>query len=93
LHACAASPVRKIFYLIDVGKWKKQNMKEASMEYKKSRKNAKRVISSAKEKKQKEYANDLNDSECHERRTWRNGTIRYQLRLRKDQQIASGWPK
>ena len=34
------------------------------MEYKKSRKNAKRVISSAKEKKQKECANDLNDSEC-----------------------------
>jgi len=31
---------------------------------KKSRKNAKRVISSAKEKKQKECANDLNDSEC-----------------------------
>ena len=22
-----------------------------------------------------------------------NGTIRYRLRLRKDQQIASGWPK
>jgi len=34
------------------------------MEYKKSRKNAKRVISSAKEKKQKECANKLNDSEC-----------------------------
>ena len=33
------------------------------MEYKKSRKNAKRVISSAKEKKQKECAKDLNDSE------------------------------
>jgi len=33
------------------------------MEYKKSRQNAKRVISSAKEKKQKECANDLNDSE------------------------------
>ena len=47
------------------------------MEYKKSRQNAKRVISSAKEKKQKKCANDLNDSE------W----------LRKDQQIASGWPK
>ena len=30
------------------------------MEYKKSRQNAKRVISSAKEKKQKECANDLN---------------------------------
>jgi len=35
------------------------------MEYEKSRQNAKRVISSAKEKKQKECANDLNDSECH----------------------------
>ena len=34
------------------------------MEYKKSRQNAKRVISSAKEKKRKECANDLNDSEC-----------------------------
>ena len=34
------------------------------MDYKKSRQNAKRVISSAKEKKQKEWANDLNDSEC-----------------------------
>ena len=46
------------------GKWKKENTKEARMEYKKSRKNAKRVICSAKEKKQKECANDLNDSEC-----------------------------
>jgi len=31
------------------------------MEYKKSRKNAKRVISSAKEKKQKKCANDFNE--------------------------------
>ena len=30
-----------------------------------SRKNAKRVISSAKEKKQKKCENDLNDPECH----------------------------
>jgi len=51
---------KKIMY----GKWKKENTKEATMEYKKSRQNAKRVISSAKEKKQKECANDLNDSEC-----------------------------
>ena len=43
------------------GKWKKENTEEARMEYKKSRQNAKRVISSAKEKK---WANDLNDSEC-----------------------------
>ena len=32
------------------------------MKYKKSRQNVKRVISSAKEKKRKEWANDLNDS-------------------------------
>ena len=49
---------------IKQGKWKKANTEEARMEYKKSRQNAKRVISSAKEKKQKEFANDLNDSEC-----------------------------
>ena len=35
---------------IKYGKWKRENMKEARMEYKKSRQNAKRVISSAKEK-------------------------------------------
>jgi len=33
------------------------------MEYKKCRQNAKRVVSSAKEKKQKECASDLNDPE------------------------------
>ena len=49
---------------IKYGKWKRENTKEATMEYKKSRQNAKRVISSTKEKKQKECANDLNDSEC-----------------------------
>jgi len=36
---------------IKYGKWKKENTEEARMEYKKSRQNAKRVISSAKEKK------------------------------------------
>ena len=46
---------------IKYGKWKKENTEEARMEYKKSRQNAKRVISSAKEKKQKKWANDLND--------------------------------
>jgi len=56
----AAEAVTAIKY----GKWKKENTKEARMEYKKSRKNAKWVISSAKEKKQKECANDLNDTEC-----------------------------
>ena len=35
-------------------KWKKENMEEARMLCKKSRPNMKRVISSAKEKKQKE---------------------------------------
>jgi len=38
------------------GKWKKENTKEARKKYKKSRQNAKRVISSAVEKKQKECA-------------------------------------
>ena len=47
---------------IKYGKWNKENTEEARMEYEKSRQNAKRVISSAKEKKQKEWANDLNDS-------------------------------
>ena len=42
---------------IKYGKWKKENTKEARMEYKKSIKNAK-------SKKQKECANDLNDTEC-----------------------------
>ena len=51
---------------IKYGKWKKENTKDARMEYRKSRQNAKRVISSAKEKKQKECANDLNDSEWKE---------------------------
>jgi len=46
---------------IKYGKWKKENTKEARKEYKKSRQNAKRVTSSAKEKKQKECANN---SEC-----------------------------
>ena len=52
---------------IKYGKWKKENTKEARTEYKKSKKsrqNAMRVISSAKEKKQKECANDLNEAEC-----------------------------
>ena len=49
---------------IKYGKWKKENTKEARVEYEKSRKNAERVISSVKEKKQKECANDLNDCEC-----------------------------
>ena len=42
-------------------KWNKENTKEARKEYKKSRQNAQRVISSAKEKNQKKCANDLND--------------------------------
>jgi len=51
---------KKIMY----GKWKKENTEEARMEYKRSRQKANRVISSAKEKKQKECANDFNDSGC-----------------------------
>ena len=43
---------------IKYGKWKKENTKETQ----KSRQNVKRVISAADEKKQKECANDLNDS-------------------------------
>jgi len=49
---------------IKYGKWKKETMEVARMEYEKSRQNTKRVLSSAKEKKQKKWANDLNDSEC-----------------------------
>jgi len=60
-------------------KWKKENTKEARKEYKKSRRNAKRVICSAKEKKQKECLNDLNDSE------YQNEIFRRQSRwLKKD---------
>ena len=44
-------------------KWKTENSKDAWMEYKKCRQSAKRVISSAKEKKQKECASDVNDPE------------------------------
>ena len=44
-------------------KWKRENSKEAWMEYTRCRQSAKRVISSVKEKKQKECASDLNDPE------------------------------
>jgi len=44
-------------------KWKRENLKEASMECKKCRQSAKSVISLAVEKKQKECASDLNDPE------------------------------
>jgi len=44
-------------------KWKRENSKEAWMEYKKCRQSAKRVISLAMEKKQNECASDLNDPE------------------------------
>jgi len=49
--------------LLEGRKWKRENSKEARMEYKKCRQNANRVISSAKEKKQKKCASDLNDPE------------------------------
>ena len=54
------------------------------MEYKKSRQNAKRVISSAKEKKQKEWANDLNDSECQ------NKIFRMAKQMVKERQDITG---
>ena len=124
---------------IKYGKWKRESTKEARMEYKKSRQNAKRVITSAKEKKQKEWANDLNDSESQkkifewhsrwskkDRYNWvklykgASGKVivddkgvsdswkqyieklmneenewdhKISAEFRKDQQIASGWPK
>ena len=53
------------------------------MEYKKSRQNAKRVISSAKEKKQ-EWANDLNNSECQ------NEIFRMAKQMVKERQDISG---
>ena len=69
---------------IKYGKWKKVNTEEARMEYKKSRQNAKRVISSAKEKKQKEWANDLNDSECQ------NEIFRMAKQMVKERQDITG---
>jgi len=53
---------------IKYGKWKRENTKEARMEYK-SRQNAKRVISSAKEKKQ-------THTHTHNRLTVLSGTTR-----------------
>ena len=47
---------------IKYGNWKRENTTEAR-KYKKSRQNSKRVIALAKEKKQKESADNLNDSE------------------------------
>jgi len=44
------------------GNWKKEKLTEAWKKYKKSRRNAKRVIFLAKEKKQKECASDLKDT-------------------------------
>jgi len=43
------------------GNWKKENSTEARKDYTKSRQNAKRVISLAKQKKQMERVSDLND--------------------------------
>ena len=69
---------------IKYGKWKRENTKEARMEYKKSRQNAKRVISSAKEKKQKKWANDLNDSE------YQNESFRMAKQMVKQRQDITG---
>ena len=46
------------------GKWRRGNTEEARMEYRRSGQSARRVVSSAGERRQKEWANDLNDSEC-----------------------------
>ena len=54
------------------------------MEYKKSRQKAKRVISSAKEKKQKECANDFNDCECQ------NEIFRMAKQMVKERQDITG---
>jgi len=48
---------------IKYGNCKRENLTDAWKEYKKSKQNAKRVIFSAKEKKQKECTSDLNDPE------------------------------
>jgi len=69
---------------IKYGKWKRENTKEARMEYKKSRQNAKKVIFSANEKKQKECANDLNDSECQ------NEIFRMAKQMVKERQDITG---
>ena len=69
---------------IKYGKSKKENTEEARMEYTKSRQNAKRVISSAKEKKQKEWAYDLNDSECQ------NEIFRMAKQMVKERQDITG---
>ena len=48
----------------------REKIQQRRKKYKKSRQNAKRVIASAKEKKQKECAGNLNDSE-HQNETFR----------------------
>ena len=72
---------------IKYGKWKKEDTKEARTEYKKSKKsrqNAKRVISSAKEKKQKECASDLNEADCQ------NEIFRMAKQMVKERQDITG---
>jgi len=59
-------------------------LKQAWMEYKKCRQSAKRVISSAKEKKWKECASDLNDPE-HQ-----NEIFRMAKQMVKDRQDITG---
>ena len=65
-------------------KWKKENTNEARMEYKKSRKNAKKVISSAKKKKHKEWTNDFFTLECQ------NETFRMAKQMVKERQDITG---
>ena len=49
------------------GKWKREDTEEARMEYRKSRRNARRVVFSAEEKRWKEWADDLNGCGCRGR--------------------------
>jgi len=65
-------------------KWERENSTEAWKEYKKSRQSANRVISSAKAKKQKECASDLNDPE-HQ-----NEIIRMAKQMVKERQDITG---
>ena len=57
-----AVPIRE--RKIKCRKLERENTKEAHKEYKKNRQNAKRIISSAKEKKLKECTNELKDCGC-----------------------------
>jgi len=63
---------------------RKKTRKRQGWSIRRADKNAKRVISSAKEKKQKEWANDLNDSECQ------NEIFRMAKQMVKERQDITG---